>query len=101
MSQLWEVEAQELRRLTKILQSDRAQLPLIGTQGRTLGLHPASQRPRLAGAYKTLLTPQQPRSTFASSDGGFFIAHAHLLPFLSLQKACPVAQGSESKRSDL
>lgn len=32
MSQLWKVEAQELRRLTKILQSDRAQLPLIGTQ---------------------------------------------------------------------
>lgn len=62
---------------------------------------PPSQHPHLARAYKTLLTLQQPRSTFASSVGVFFIAHAHLLLFLSLQKACPAAGGSESKRSDL
>lgn len=87
MSQMREMEAQELRRLTKISPLDRAQPPLVGTQVRTLSLRPASQRPHLAGAYKTLLTLQQPRSTFASPDEGFFIAHAHMLPFLSRKYA--------------
>lgn len=63
---------------------------------------PAPQRPHLAGARSgRFLLSSSPDLTFASSDGGFSIAYVHLSSFLSLQKACPGAGGSESERSDL
>lgn len=75
---------------------------LVGTQGlevRQLLHHSALIWQ--GGAFRTFLTLQQPRLTFASSDGGFSIAYVHLSSFPSLQKACSGAGGRASKRSDL
>ena len=63
---------------------------------------PAPQRPLLAGlctAHFSLYS--SPEVHLLPLRGTSLIAHAHLPPFLSLQKACPGAWGSESKRSDL
>lgn len=102
-----EMEAQVVRKLAHVSQLVGGGAGTGWDPGEAAPLGPPEALPCTTApspgqsADKTFLGSLQPRSTFASSDGGFSIAPVHLPSFLSLQKACPGPGGGESKRSDL